>query len=89
MRWVEDHGHLNPEKLGARPVEGGRDGDGTPLYIAQAHIEGSLQPGKCSTRLDGKSYQCNSYIPTLIDDTLCLGAFIPWGGTEKRVAVSI
>ena len=55
VHWVNDHGHLNPEKLGSTPVEGGKDADGTPLFIAQAHLNNSVQPGKCSTKLDGES----------------------------------
>ncbi|KAI0647853.1 carbohydrate-binding module family 12 protein [Trametes meyenii] len=53
LRWVDTHGRLDIERLGARPVEGGRDADGTPLFIAQAHTHNAIVPGKCSAKLDG------------------------------------
>ena len=46
VHWADDHGHLNIEKLGARPVEGGRDGDGTPLYICQRRYRNT--PESCA-----------------------------------------
>lgn len=51
VRWVECEGRFDPERLGARPVEGGREADGTQLYIAQAHYHNAIVPGKCSTQL--------------------------------------
>ncbi|KAJ6497871.1 carbohydrate-binding module family 12 protein [Mycena sanguinolenta] len=57
LRWVDAHGHLNVESLGYTPVEGGREADGTPLYIAEAPHKGAVHPGKASTKLDG------AYIP--------------------------
>lgn len=36
VRWVDVMGDFNLQNLGARPVEGGRENDGQPLYIAQA-----------------------------------------------------
>ena len=68
VHWVGDRGHLNLQNLNARPVEGGRETDGTPLFVARAPYDNSTQVGKCSERLDG--------------------AFIPYGGTEKKVDVS-
>ncbi|KAJ3483283.1 hypothetical protein NLI96_g6428 [Meripilus lineatus] len=52
VRWVDGHGRLNLQSLGARPVEGGYEANGTPLFIAQASIKGSIQPGKISEKLD-------------------------------------
>ncbi|KAI0071721.1 carbohydrate-binding module family 12 protein [Panus rudis PR-1116 ss-1] len=52
VRWVDAHGRLNVQNLGARPVEGGRESDGTPLYIAQAHYHNAITPGKISERLN-------------------------------------
>lgn len=54
LRWVSAHGHLNVQSLGARPVEGGRESDGTPLYIAKAFHKGAEHPGKASEKLHGK-----------------------------------
>nr|GAT57717.1 carbohydrate-binding module family 12 protein [Mycena chlorophos] len=57
LRWVDASGRLNVEALGYRPVEGGRESDGTPLYIAEAPHKGAVHPGKASEKLDG------AYIP--------------------------
>ena len=51
MHWVEQRGKVDLDELGSRPVEAGRETDGTPLFIAQGLVDGSAQPGKCSTRL--------------------------------------
>ena len=51
VRWVPHRGRFDPNSLGARPVEGGREADGTPLYIAQAHVNNGIHPGKCSEKL--------------------------------------
>ncbi|THG95651.1 hypothetical protein EW026_g6045 [Hermanssonia centrifuga] len=53
VQWVEAHGHLDLNELGARPVEAGKESNDTPLYIAQAHYHNGIHPGKCSTHLDG------------------------------------
>ncbi|KAJ8507105.1 hypothetical protein ONZ45_g10488 [Pleurotus djamor] len=58
LKWVNTYGKLNVASLGARPVEGGKENDGTPLYVARAPIkDGSLIPGKASEKLEG------AYIP--------------------------
>lgn len=53
LKWVDASGKLNLQALNARPVEGGREANGTPLYIAQAPYKGAVHPGKCSEKLDG------------------------------------
>jgi hypothetical protein len=53
LRWVPVRGKLNPASLGYKPVEGGRENDGTRLYVAQAEFEGVFHPGKASDKLDG------------------------------------
>ncbi|KAI8971188.1 carbohydrate-binding module family 12 protein [Trametes punicea] len=53
LRWVDWHGHVDLERLSARPVEGGHEADGTPLFIAQAHHHDAIVPGKCSPKLNG------------------------------------
>ncbi|KAI0357544.1 carbohydrate-binding module family 12 protein [Trametes cingulata] len=52
LRWVDHHGRLDLDRLGARPVEGGHEADGTPLFIAQAHHHDAIVPGKCGPKLD-------------------------------------
>jgi hypothetical protein len=53
LRWVDACGKLDVNSLGYKPVEGGRDRDGTPLYIAKASYKGANHPGKCSSKLNG------------------------------------
>lgn len=53
LRWVQSQGRLSIQNLGARPVEGGREKDGTPLFIASAQHGPNVIPGKVSERLDG------------------------------------
>ncbi|KAJ7039231.1 carbohydrate-binding module family 12 protein [Mycena alexandri] len=57
LRWVDASGPLDVNNLGYTPVEGGREPDGTPLYIAEAPYNGAVHPGKASKNLDG------AYIP--------------------------
>jgi hypothetical protein len=50
LKWVPQHGRPN---LGSyRPVEGGNENDGTPLFIARAKYKGDVIPGKASPNLD-------------------------------------
>jgi len=69
VKWVSVTGSLKVDSLGATPVEGGKENDETPLYIAQAPYGSNdpvdVHPGKVSETLDG--------------------AFIPYDGTEKKV----
>jgi hypothetical protein len=51
VRWVDG----SQFRQGGRPVEGGREEDGTPLSIAQAFHEGGTHPGKFSDKL-GRAY---------------------------------
>ncbi|KAL0956135.1 hypothetical protein HGRIS_002301 [Hohenbuehelia grisea] len=54
LTWVSMHGRFNHNALnGKRPVEGGRENDGTPLYIAKAPHKGAEHPGKASEKLEG------------------------------------
>ncbi|KAL1748613.1 carbohydrate-binding module family 12 protein [Schizophyllum fasciatum] len=53
LRWVDASGRLNISSLGYRPVEGGREADGKPLFIAKAPHKGAEHPGKVGEHLDG------------------------------------
>ncbi|KDQ57662.1 carbohydrate-binding module family 12 protein [Jaapia argillacea MUCL 33604] len=53
VRWVQAAGKINVASLGARPVEGGKEDNGEPLYIAQAPYKGNVVVGKASAVLDG------------------------------------
>ncbi|KAI0916956.1 hypothetical protein AcV5_007557 [Taiwanofungus camphoratus] len=53
VQWVDARGRLNLHHLGARPVEGGHEANGTPLFIAKAHHHNAVIPGKASEKLDG------------------------------------
>ena len=54
LRWVPFSGRLNVHALNYKPVEGGSENDGTPLYIVKAPHNGFTHPGKTSEKLDGK-----------------------------------
>ena len=82
IRWVPVEGTFSFDKLGARPVEGGREDDGTPLVIARAHAkersgilgiggggQEGLFPGKASPKLSG--------------------AYVTVGDKEVKVEVSV
>ena len=45
--------------LDGRPVEGGSERDGTPLYIIQARFQNGVHPGKVSSKLPGKAVGCS------------------------------
>ena len=53
IRWVRSSGQLHLERLGARPVEGGRDSNGEPLFVARAEYKEGLHPGKAAAHLGG------------------------------------
>jgi len=47
VTWVLVHGTNIPQDA----IEGGRDGDGSPLYVARAYYEGGVHPGKAGRNL--------------------------------------
>jgi len=53
LRWVSCHGAVDVRSLGAEPVEGGKENDGTPLYVTRAYYKEAVLPGKASPKLDG------------------------------------
>jgi len=53
IRWVPTGGLLRVDQLGATPVEGGHENDGTPIYVASVEFHGSRHCGKATTKLDG------------------------------------
>ncbi|KAI0321187.1 hypothetical protein OF83DRAFT_1161971 [Amylostereum chailletii] len=53
VRWEGFSNSFRAESFRARPVEGGREADGTPLYVCQVDHEGAVVPGKCSANLSG------------------------------------
>ncbi|KZV97209.1 carbohydrate-binding module family 12 protein [Exidia glandulosa HHB12029] len=68
VRWVDVNGKLNLGRQGIRPVEAGREADGTPLYVAQAQVKGGTHCGKVSEKLDcafitadGKEREVDNY----------------------------
>ncbi|KAH7100834.1 hypothetical protein BKA62DRAFT_797407 [Auriculariales sp. MPI-PUGE-AT-0066] len=47
LRWVDAENHLDLSRLGgARPVDGGREGNGDRIYIAQGQYKGNTICGK-------------------------------------------
>ena len=57
IRWVSCEGRLEVEKLPGRPVEGGREANGKPLFIAQAYWNRAVVPGKFSVEETAKEEQ--------------------------------
>jgi len=53
LRWVSARGRLEVESLRCRPVEGGNEKDGTPIYVVHAPYKEAEHPGKTSEKLDG------------------------------------
>ncbi|KDQ08954.1 hypothetical protein BOTBODRAFT_540164 [Botryobasidium botryosum FD-172 SS1] len=63
VRWVD-----GSEFQSTEPVEGGKEADGTPLYVAQAFYHEGTHPGKWNQRLGGahiawggEEVQCDRY----------------------------
>jgi len=68
VRWVPYSYQLNLRQLGARPVEGGREANGAPLYIARVKYEGGVHAAKVGEHLPaahvgfrGKEIQVDDY----------------------------
>lgn len=58
LRWVECEGNNFPQ--GWTLVEGGKEADNTPLYIAKAHYRGGQHVGKSGPHLKmGASFSCD------------------------------
>ncbi|KAI0704032.1 hypothetical protein C8Q76DRAFT_771462 [Earliella scabrosa] len=53
IRWVAWEGRVDLGMLPGRPVEGGREADGQPLFVAQATHNNAVVPGKCGPHLPG------------------------------------
>lgn len=51
LEWVPTSGRLDVRALGRRPVDGGHDTDGSPLYVVRAMHKGIYQPGKAGEKL--------------------------------------
>jgi len=49
--WVGFSGRFNPERFNGNTIEGGREADGTLLYVVQAPYHGGLHPGKAGPGL--------------------------------------
>lgn len=46
VKWIDMSGRLPEDISSLNLVEGGQDGDGNPLYVAQVEIKGAVVPGK-------------------------------------------
>ncbi|KAH6914167.1 hypothetical protein BKA70DRAFT_1260578 [Coprinopsis sp. MPI-PUGE-AT-0042] len=51
VRWIPVSGKLKLQTLGARPVDGGVDCNGSQLYVARSHFKGGVHPGKVGEHL--------------------------------------
>jgi len=73
IRWVPHSNRLDVQQLGATPVEGGRDANGVPLYVARVrHNDGvhTAKVGEClpcaQLAFNGEEVKINDY------EVLCL-----------------
>ncbi|KAF9032070.1 hypothetical protein BJ165DRAFT_1358043 [Panaeolus papilionaceus] len=57
IRWVPYSGRFSIASLGAQPIEGGREANGTKIYVIQAFHKGAVHPGKIGEGWD------TGYIP--------------------------
>lgn len=53
VRWVQASSPFQAQFLSGRPVEGGREANGSPLFIAQAPYKNGTHPGKAGEHLRG------------------------------------
>lgn len=53
VQWVSFRQQLRLEELGATPVEGGKEANGTLLYVARVRYNDGIHPAKCGTHLPG------------------------------------
>jgi hypothetical protein len=51
VRWVPYSSQLNVEELRAKPVEGGKEANGSLLYVARVNYNGGVHPAKCGEHL--------------------------------------
>lgn len=87
LRWVDARGRLNVQSLGAQPVEGGREKDGTPLFVARVQHGDSIIPGKVSEKLDGTCCVRNM-LRWDADLSMDEAALVPVANTEITQPVS-
>jgi uncharacterized protein DUF3421 len=59
IRWVATSNELNVQELYARPVEGGREANGTRLYIARVRYDGGVHAAKAGEHLPGAQLAFN------------------------------
>lgn len=85
LKWVPAAGRLNVQNLGHRPVQGGQENDGTPLYIVEAPHKDAVHPGKTSEKLDGMLLSFDLRMCAGVH--ILLGAYIPYDGGEKHIRV--
>jgi hypothetical protein len=82
LRWVSTEGKFNLKSLGCRPVEGGHEKDGTPVYIVRAQYKDASHPGKTTEELAGaplSSLFRISYTEKFLPSYRCLH-YIRWKG---------
>jgi len=53
VKWVRYSSQLNIQQLGAKPVEGGREANGAPLYIARVSYNDGVHTAKIGEHLPG------------------------------------
>lgn len=46
VKWIDMNGRLPEDTSSLNLVEGGKDGEGNPLFVAQVELKGAVVPGK-------------------------------------------
>ncbi|KAH9054271.1 hypothetical protein EDB87DRAFT_1702709 [Lactarius vividus] len=67
VRWVPFSHQLNVEELGATPVEGGKEANGTLLYVARVRYNDGVHPAKIGEHLPAAHLAFNG-TEVLVDD---------------------
>ncbi|KIY46172.1 hypothetical protein FISHEDRAFT_48088 [Fistulina hepatica ATCC 64428] len=88
LRWVPASGRLDVYALGSRPVEGGIDADGTPLYVACAAHNGAVHPGKISTKFEGALIPYDNHEKCIHVSTRHLHVYLELNGASFRTTRS-
>jgi len=73
--WISTSHSLNVSGLGATPVEGGKEGNGPPLYVARVRYSGGTHTAKCGAHLKWQgAYLAYNHTEVAVQDyeVLCL-----------------
>jgi len=73
IQWVRFSSQLSIQRLGATPVEGGREADGKPLYVARVEYEHGWHTAKVGEHLPAAQLAFGGREVTITEyEVLCL-----------------